>query len=427
MFNKIITTITFVIVALGLITNPINFKSYAIDEEPTDIELTFDTHDYDNKSIEELTQIRNRVLRKNISKVHDNEEEINYLFNATLSSEPFALLGYIKDNYYNLDEKRQIIKQIHLIDYANYAEDLIDPSGEYFKALDTYSQIDDFLVSKNKLNLRDLKDTDIVKDKYKFLIRNSEELISFCSIDEKSLMEPLVTSAFNIDSLLNDDQRQEIKSELDNKLSKNSDMEQIYNTLSEYENKDTYSPSLLMMQTTPSQYRSKALNFARKHGYSNNYNGGVPNFYVPSVGKNIQFYDFSNMGGDCANFVSMTMAYAGVDYWWKNGRSWYYYNINDRSPSWAGAGQFRWLFQYRVKAHYKFVKDDLSELRPATPISVLTNLGGGNYEAKHTLITTDRHSNGYNFSYAAHSDNGKRTNLLEKLKGREIKYYEIYW
>lgn len=31
------------------------------------------------------------------------------------------------------------------------------------------------------------------------------------------------------------------------------------------------------------------------------------------------------------------------------------------------------------------------------------------------------------FSYAAHSDDGTRTNLLEKLRGKKITYYKTNW
>ncbi|AVD36223.1 TPA: hypothetical protein KRI65_000942 [Clostridioides difficile] len=69
------------------------------------------------------------------------------------------------------------------------------------------------------------------------------------------------------------------------------------------------------------------------------------------------------------------------------------------------------------------VSNSLSFLRPATPVSILKSSG----VATHTLISTDKHSNGYNFSYAAHSDEGVRTNLLSKLKGKKISYYKVYW
>ena len=37
------------------------------------------------------------------------------------------------------------------------------------------------------------------------------------------------------------------------------------------------------------------------------------------------------------------------------------------------------------------------------------------------------YTNGYNFSYAAHSDYDKRTNLLAKLDNKKISYYKVNW
>lgn len=70
------------------------------------------------------------------------------------------------------------------------------------------------------------------------------------------------------------------------------------------------------------------------------------------------------------------------------------------------------------------VSGTLSYLKPATPVSICNNTDA---RATHTLITTDKYSNGYNFSYAAHSDYDKRTNLLSKLDNKKISYYKVNW
>ncbi|MDR1000580.1 MAG: amidase domain-containing protein [Clostridiales bacterium] len=50
--------------------------------------------------------------------------------------------------------------------------------------------------------------------------------------------------------------------------------------------------------------------------------------------RNKDYYDFSEIGGDCTNFVSQCL-YAGTGV--MNGASdgWYYYGLNNRSPSWT--------------------------------------------------------------------------------------------
>lgn len=59
--------------------------------------------------------------------------------------------------------------------------------------------------------------------------------------------------------------------------------------------------------------------------------------------RNPDFYDFDDLGGDCTNFASQCLfAGSGV----MNYPAWYYYSINDRSPSWTGV---EFLFDFLVK------------------------------------------------------------------------------
>lgn len=108
---------------------------------------------------------------------------------------------------------------------------------------------------------------------------------------------------------------------------------------------------------------------------------------------------------------------------WAGKNPWYFYSDSKRSPSWTGANQFKDHWCARVSYGDIKVNNTLRFLREATPISLVTSAG----VAYHTIISTTRHSNGDNFSYAAHTDNGKRTNLLQKLKGKRIYYYKVYW
>ncbi len=52
--------------------------------------------------------------------------------------------------------------------------------------------------------------------------------------------------------------------------------------------------------------------------------------------RNPRFYDFTDIGGDCTNFISQCL-YAGcgvMNYSQTDG--WYYISTDDRSPSWTG-------------------------------------------------------------------------------------------
>lgn len=66
--------------------------------------------------------------------------------------------------------------------------------------------------------------------------------------------------------------------------------------------------------------RQSAVNYAKKWAY----------------GRNPNYYDFENVGGDCTSFASQCI-YAGsnvMNYNKING--WYYKNGNDKTPSWSG-------------------------------------------------------------------------------------------
>lgn len=55
--------------------------------------------------------------------------------------------------------------------------------------------------------------------------------------------------------------------------------------------------------------------------------------------RNPAYYDFSDIGGDCTNFVSQVL-YAGsgiMNYTPTFG--WYYISVNNRTPSWTGVNQ----------------------------------------------------------------------------------------
>lgn len=56
--------------------------------------------------------------------------------------------------------------------------------------------------------------------------------------------------------------------------------------------------------------------------------------------RNEKYYDFSNIDGDCTNFVSQCL-YAGAPVMnYTVDLGWYYRNSNDKSPAWTGVEYF---------------------------------------------------------------------------------------
>lgn len=89
----------------------------------------------------------------------------------------------------------------------------------------------------------------------------------------------------------------------------------------------------VMFMKTLDYNRSKAASYARKW----------------AMGRNPDYYDFSEIGGDCTNFVSQCI-YAGsgiMNYTPVSG--WFYRSVNDRTASWTA-----------VEYLYKFLIDNQS-------------------------------------------------------------------
>ncbi len=90
--------------------------------------------------------------------------------------------------------------------------------------------------------------------------------------------------------------------------------------------------------------RRKAVEYAKKWAY----------------GRNPAYYDFSEIGGDCTNFISQCL-YAGsgvMNYTPETG--WYYRSINDRSPSWTGV-EFLYDFLIANRTRGPFAEETVAQ------------------------------------------------------------------
>ena len=64
-----------------------------------------------------------------------------------------------------------------------------------------------------------------------------------------------------------------------------------------------------------------------------------------AMGRNPDFYDFENIGGDCTNFASQCI-YAGAGVMnFKTDVGWYYRSVNDRAAAWTGV---EYLYRFLV-------------------------------------------------------------------------------
>ena len=101
-----------------------------------------------------------------------------------------------------------------------------------------------------------------------------------------------------------------------------------------------------------------------------------------AFGRNPEYYDFSELGGDCTNFVSQCL-YAGcgvMNYTPTFG--WYYNSPDSRAPAWTGVNElYRFLVNNRSAGPYA-EEVSASEVMPGD----LVQLGDRNGGFYHTPI-----------------------------------------
>ena len=102
--------------------------------------------------------------------------------------------------------------------------------------------------------------------------------------------------------------------------------------------------------------------------------------------RNPQYYDFSNIGGNCTNFASQCI-YAGsgvMNYTPIYG--WYYINVNNRAPAWTGVNE---LFRFLTTNRGPGPQGDevgLDEIEPGDIIQLQCGYEPG---FDHTPVVTD--------------------------------------
>lgn len=101
-----------------------------------------------------------------------------------------------------------------------------------------------------------------------------------------------------------------------------------------------------------------------------------------ALSRNPEYYDYSQIGGDCTSFVSQCV-YAGVGVMnYTPDFGWYYINANNKSPSWTGVEYF-YNFMTTNNSFGPFGEERrISELEVGDVIQI----GNDNYT--HSLILT---------------------------------------
>jgi len=101
-----------------------------------------------------------------------------------------------------------------------------------------------------------------------------------------------------------------------------------------------------------------------------------------ALGRNPRFYNFSGIGGDCANFASQCI-YEGIGVMnFTSVYGWYYRNLNDRAPAWTSVKYLHNFLTTNQGAGPYARQVGLEEVMPGDIIQIATWLP----DFHHTLV-----------------------------------------
>ena len=144
-----------------------------------------------------------------------------------------------------------------------------------------------------------------------------------------------------------------------------------------------------------------------------------------ALDRNPLFYNFTEVGGDCTNFVSQCVL-AGCCV--MNGTKdfgWYYRSVEDRAPAWTGV-QFFWDFFTEAPA-FRAENGGVGPFgrevrREEVEVGDVVQLGRANGEYYHTLLVVERV--GTQVFVAAHS-NDVYDRALSTYQAAQMRFLHI--
>lgn len=109
-----------------------------------------------------------------------------------------------------------------------------------------------------------------------------------------------------------------------------------------------------------------------------------------AYGRNPQYYDFQDLGGDCTNFASQVLfAGSGVmNYTPVYG--WFYINANNRTPSWTGVNE---LFDFLTSNRGAGPQGEVVSLAEIMPGDIIQLKFQNHARFDHSPVVTDSGEN----------------------------------
>lgn len=155
-------------------------------------------------------------------------------------------------------------------------------------------------------------------------------------------------------------------------------------------------------------------------------NAAVEYAHKWAFGRNPDYYDFSDLGGDCTNFASQCL-YAGAGIMnFTPETGWYYISANDRTPSWTGVEYF-WQFMTRNERSEGpwGAKTTINFVRPGDFVQIRFRESGNNFAHTPVIVSTGSPPALDNILVAAHSNDADNRPLNTYENVEEMRFLHI--
>ncbi len=153
--------------------------------------------------------------------------------------------------------------------------------------------------------------------------------------------------------------------------------------------------------------RDKAISYAHKWAFD----------------RNPIYYDFSNLGGDCTNFVSQVIFAGSRIMNYKPDLGWYYVNSNQRAPAWTDV-DFLYNFLIQNKSKGPFGEEvDAKDVQPGDIVQLAFN-SKDSYDHAPIIVETGIVPNIDNIKIASHTID-RDEYLLTNFHWEHIRFIRI--
>ena len=139
--------------------------------------------------------------------------------------------------------------------------------------------------------------------------------------------------------------------------------------------------------------------------------------------RNPAYADFSEMGGDCTNFISQCLHAGGAAMNYTPNTGWYYNSLRSRAPAWSGVEPlYRFLTTNRGKGPFAR-RVSAGEIHPRDIVQLSFN-GGSSFGHSLFVVSTGDPPDNSNILIATHTaDSDNRP--LDSWEGVVYRYLHI--